>query len=58
MLNNLVTLLKLTGDNAWKKRAESLISAFGGALNEYPASCAGLTLGVLRLESYISNSKD
>lgn len=50
MLNNLVTLLKLTGEKAWKDRAESLIAAYGGALNEYPAACAGLTLGALRLK--------
>ena len=49
MLNNLVSLFSLSSDAFWKSRAERLIAAFGGALNEYPAACAGFTLGTLRL---------
>lgn len=49
MLNNLISLYTLTGEQNWRERAESLISAFGGEMNEYPADCAGMTLGALRL---------
>ena len=58
MLNNYVTLLKLTGESVWKERAESLIAAFGGALNDYPTVCAGLTLGALRLNAVVENTKE
>ncbi len=51
MLNNLVSLYELTGESAWKVRAEKITSAFGGALNEYPTSCAGLMIGALRLKA-------
>lgn len=50
MVNNLVTLYLQTGEERWKDRAQSIVDAFGGALNEYPAACASLLIGALRLE--------
>ncbi len=50
MLNNLVSLYELTGETTWMNRAEKIIVAFGGALNKYPTSCAGLMIGALRLK--------
>ncbi|MGI6075283.1 MAG: thioredoxin domain-containing protein [Pyramidobacter sp.] len=50
LVNCLLTLYEMTGDAAWKKRAGQVVRAFGGALNEYPAVCAALTIGALRLE--------
>lgn len=50
MVNNLVTLYVQTGEERWKDRAQSIISSFGGALNSYPAACASLLMGALRLE--------
>ncbi len=51
MLNNLISLYELTGENSWVERAEKITGTFGGALNEYPTSCAGLATGALRLKS-------
>lgn len=50
MVNNLLDLYCATGDKRWLTRAQSIVDAFGGALNKYPASCASLTLGALRLK--------
>lgn len=48
MANNLVTLSALTGEPRWLSRARGVVGAYGGALNEYPDACAGLTLAALR----------
>lgn len=50
MVNNLLELYRATADKRWLTRAQSIVDAFGGALNEYPAACASLTLGALRLK--------
>ncbi len=50
MLNNLVSVYELTGEFSWVERAKKIVAAFGGALNEYPTSCAGLMTGALRLK--------
>ncbi len=51
MANCLVSLGEITGDSRWKERAEKIVRAFGGALNEYPAACAALTIAALRLQA-------
>ncbi len=50
MTNNLVSLYRLTGDSRWLSRARDIVDAYGGALNEYPAVCAGLSVAALRAE--------
>lgn len=53
MVNNLLELYRATADERWLTRAQSIVDAFGGALNEYPAACASLTLGALRLKDLL-----
>lgn len=48
MANVLISLCSITGEQSFRDRACAIISAFGGALNEYPASCAALTIAALR----------
>lgn len=57
MVNNLLELYRATADERWLTRARSIVDAFGGALNEYPAACASLTLGALRLEDLLQTGE-
>ena len=58
MANCLLSLYEMTGAAPWKKRAEQVVHAFGGALKEYPAACAALTIAALRLEKTAGSAKN
>lgn len=53
MANALIDLYDMTGDEAWKEQAETLLKAFGKAINDNPRAYTHIVQALLRLNHAI-----